>query len=53
MRANRLTFGFVPADAAERHFRLGILHRENMRQGKRLGGFGQKEMLGHGITYRL
>ena len=38
MAANRLAFSFGPTDAAESHFRVRVLHRENRRQGKGLGG---------------
>ncbi len=53
MRASRLAFRFVPADAPKRRFGLLILHRENVRQGEVFGGAGKEEMLGHLHTYRL
>ena len=53
MGTDRLAIGIGPADTAECGFRLFVLHRENARQRKALGGMGKEEMLGHLHTYRL
>jgi hypothetical protein len=53
MRADRLAVRISPTDAAERRFRLIVLHRENGRQRETFGGCGKEEMLGHLHTYRL
>ena len=47
VRANRLPVRLCPADRPEPGFRFLILHRENGRQRKRLGGPGKKKMLRH------
>ena len=52
MRANWLAFGFGPTDTAEGHFRLGILHRENLRQREAFSGGGERKCWAI-VTYRL
>lgn len=49
-RAERLTFGCLPADQLERGPSFVIRQAGHLREGKGPGRFGEEEMLGHEIA---